>query len=717
MGRPDRDRGTERDYSGYDKGGKGRDQKDKGKPGRARTKGGSKPGESPSSALAGAADFASACGAGLFSAASLAAFVSHGFDLSETVRISKLPIGGRLRAGKAAWELVTKNPWALGVVTGGYKIRWVDGYPDTPHRGKNPSTDEAGKVILDGEVEAMLAKEAIHAVHSSVDEVVSSYFARPKKTPGKWRPIVSLKYTNSYIAYQKFRMCTPAEVKRWVLPGHLMTSVDLTDAYFAIPLEEDAWRFTRFQWRGKTYEYKVIMFGLAPSARVFTKMLHPALLFLKDAFGIMLVAYLDDILIQAGDFDTCVRHAEITVLVLQALGYGVNFNKSSLTPSQSIEHLGLVWDSAGMTVSIPQDKVDKIQERARALLATGECSGADLRSLLGTLESTRLVTTEAALHYRGLQAQLPKLQLAKGKKDDTQISLNAAARGDLGWWTRSFPVLRHTSTSLSVRPISVEVWTDASGLVGWGGHDSRGQCVQGSWTEEQAQWHINLKELEAARLTLHTLMREGDHVSLAMDSTAAVAFVRRQGGTHSRLLCHSALRLWRLVLSRGGWITATWISRDLNEQADLLSKYSLGYWDFGLREEVAAPLWDRWFRPSADLFGSSTFHLAAEYFSCFQDPQAARRDAFTVARWPQDSYAFPPPPLLSKVLEQIRLQGVRVILVAPRWPAAPWWQVLLATTLEGPVTLGRADMVCLPRQGGRLPRLGLLVACLVGRDH
>ena len=197
--------------------------------------------------------------------------------------------------------------------------------------------------------------------------MVSGYFAWPKKTPGKWRPIVSLKYTNSYIAYQKFRMCTPAEVKRWVLPGYLMTSVDLTDAYFAIPLEEDAWRFTRFQWRGKTYEYKVIMFGLAPSARVFTKMLHPALLFLKDAFGIMLVAYLDDILIQAGDFDTCVRHAEITVLVLQALGYGVNFNKSSLTPSQSIEHLGLVWDSAGMTVSIPQDKVAKIQERARAL--------------------------------------------------------------------------------------------------------------------------------------------------------------------------------------------------------------------------------------------------------------------------------------------------------------------------------------------------------------
>ena len=84
----------------------------------------------------------------------------------------------------------------LGVVAEGYRIRWIRGQPVTPHRGKNPPTDEAGKAILDQEVAAMLTKGAIRAVPSSENEVVSGYFARPKKTPGKWRPIVSLKYTN-----------------------------------------------------------------------------------------------------------------------------------------------------------------------------------------------------------------------------------------------------------------------------------------------------------------------------------------------------------------------------------------------------------------------------------------------------------------------------------------------------------------------------------------
>ena len=214
-------------------------------------------------------------------------------------------------------------------------------------------------------------------------------------------------------------------------------------------------------------------------------------------------------------------------------------------------------------------------------------------------------------------------------------------------------------------------------------------------------------------MTLDRLMRAGDTVSLSMDSTAAVAFVNKQGGTRSRLLCSSALKLWHMVLARGGWIQAHWVPREANEQADLLSKSGMEVWDFGLLPEVASGLFDRWFRPSADLFASSTFHQAGEYFSCYQDSGAARRDAFAVASWPQDSYAFPPPPLLPKVLEKIKGQGVTLILVAPRWTAAAWWSTLLSLTKEGPVSLGRAYSVCQARQGCRLPRLGRLVACLV----
>ena len=109
-------------------------------------------------------------------------------------------------------------------------------------------------------------------------------------------------------------------------------------------------KYTRFRRRGIVYEYLTVMFGLGPSARVFTKLMTAVIIFLRTEFGIIIVAYIDNLLIQAADNQTCRLHAEITILVLQDLGYGVNFEKSALIPSKTAEHLGFIWDSNKMLV-------------------------------------------------------------------------------------------------------------------------------------------------------------------------------------------------------------------------------------------------------------------------------------------------------------------------------------------------------------------------------
>lgn len=181
------------------------------------------------------------------------------------MNIAVRPIGGRLSLCAHNWSLIGASVWVQNTVRQGYKIQWIDGLPDTPFRSRNPPVKEGGDIILTQEVAAMIAKNAIHQVEPSEDEVVSGYFAREKKTPGKWRPIVSLKYTNSFIRYQKFRMTTTWDIKKWIRPGSYFVSLDLTDAYFGVPLHKSGWRFTRFVWEGKTYEYLVIMFGLQSS--------------------------------------------------------------------------------------------------------------------------------------------------------------------------------------------------------------------------------------------------------------------------------------------------------------------------------------------------------------------------------------------------------------------------------------------------------------------
>ena len=133
--------------------------------------------------------FSNAIAHGLFSEESLNLMAERGFDVKLAAVTDALPIAGQLRACADAWRLITDSRWVLAA---GYKVDWINHLPSTPHHSRNPPTDDAGSVILDQEVAAMIAKAAIEEVAPSPGEVVSGYFARPKKTPGKWRPIVSL---------------------------------------------------------------------------------------------------------------------------------------------------------------------------------------------------------------------------------------------------------------------------------------------------------------------------------------------------------------------------------------------------------------------------------------------------------------------------------------------------------------------------------------------
>ena len=145
------------------------------------------------------------------------------------------------------------------------------------------------------------------------------------------------------------------------------------------------------------YEYHVLVFGLAPSPRVFTKMITAAVKFLKAVFLIWIAGYIDNFLIQAESSRISYLHAEITILVFHCLGYEVNFNKSTLDPSQTIEHLGFVFDSHLMTISVPDAKVAKVVGLALCFLEEGGLSVKQLQSLIGRLESLRPTVNEETM--------------------------------------------------------------------------------------------------------------------------------------------------------------------------------------------------------------------------------------------------------------------------------------------------------------------------------
>ena len=480
--------------------------------------------------LSDCSSFSHAFALSLFSFLALSMIGKAGLIVAQAIEVLYKPIAGHTTFCMEAWHTITSDNWVLDTIRCGYKLQFDKGLPPTPHRVKNLPTDLAGTAVLDNEVEQMLAKHAIHSVNSTEDELVSCFFARPKKQKNKWRPIVSLKFLNKFLRYIKFKMTTISDVKLWIRKDHYFASIDLQDAYFSVSLNESAWKYVRFIWKNVTYEFKCIMFGLGASPRVFTKVIASIIKYLRLTFDMLIMAYLDDFLIQGPNYETCLLHLELAILTFQILGFEINFAKSNMIPSVEIEHLGFIWNSSTMKISLPKPKIDGIVTKAIEILNDGGCTADKLRSYLGKLESVRPVVLQASLHYRALQYLLQPHR--KGPwRGQRFLPLSRGAKQDLQWWITDFPTLPHISAPLSRGCYTVEMKADASGSHGWGGHSSRGEFSQDVWSTREQSVHINRKEIWSGHYSLREMMQQGDYVLLSLDSKTAVSFINRMGGT------------------------------------------------------------------------------------------------------------------------------------------------------------------------------------------
>lgn len=144
-------------------------------------------------------------------------------------------------------------------------------------------------------------------------------------------------------------------------------------------------------------------FRIASTPRVFTKILKPVIGLLRKQ-GIRLIIYLDDFLLMASTEETLSYQVTLTVTLLEMLGFVVNYQKSQLNPTQSIEFLGFRINSITLNISLPFDKVKSIRRECPKVLENPDITIRDLARLLGKLSASIQAVCPAPLHYRHIQA-------------------------------------------------------------------------------------------------------------------------------------------------------------------------------------------------------------------------------------------------------------------------------------------------------------------------
>jgi len=123
--------------------------------------------------------------------------------------------------------------------------------------------------------------------------------------------------------------------------------------------------------------------------------------------------------------------------------------------------------------------------------------------------------------------------------------------------------------------------------------------------------------------------------------------------------------------------------------------------------------------PNIDLFASRLNAKCSRFCAWKPDPDAEYIDAFTRSWKDIFFYAFPPFPIILKVLQKIDSDQATGILVVPNWPTQPWFPRYQARLLSAPIIFppNKSLLLSVDRRPHPLHRSLSLVAGILSGKH
>ena len=429
---------------------------------------------------------------------------------------------------------------------------------------------------------------------------------------------------------------------------------------------------------------------------------------------------IDDTYLQGDTIEACNQNVIATANILREYGFVINPEKSVFGATQKLEFLGFILNSVEMTVSITENKSEKIVSICRNYLSSKKSTIRELCTVIGNLVASFPAVTHGKLFYRQLENEkIAALKEAKGQFD-AAVSLSKQATEDLQWWLSNIP---GSKAPITRGQPDLVIETDASTL-GWGCNcQSLNLSAGGPWKHTEADHHINVLELQAVYFALQSLFNDKHdiHIHVLVDNTTAVAYIREQGGSRS-LECNAMVRqIWMWAYKRNIWLSVSHIPGISNQKADFESRHFRQENEWMLDQKVfQAAISKLQFLPEIDLFATRNNCQLSKYVSWRPEPESHAVDAFSISWAGMKLYCFPPFSVIPAVLQKMVMDKSVGILVMPNWPTQPYYATAMKMLLACPLFIPkRKTLLQLPAKTDVhkiWDKLDLLI-CLLSGDQ
>lgn len=524
------------------------------------------------------------------------------------------------------------------------------------------------KHSMNMELSRLLEIGAIKKCNPCQDQFLSKIFLIEKEN-GKKRFILNLKKLNEFIPAPHFKLEDYRTAMKLISKDCFMCSIDLKDAYFSLAIDKNDRKFLRFEWLGEIYEFQVLPFGLNIAPLVFTKLMRPVMQYLRSQ-GFISVIYLDDLFLIGHSYLECKNNFLITKQLLESLGFTINREKSVCTPSQKIKFLGFIFDSVNFTISITDEKREKIKKEVLNYLSIQRCKVRHFAHFIGLLVSACPGVPYGWLYTKNFERT--KFLCLKQNNDDydSHLTIPKSLSEDLTWWLHNIDSCQNPIRTGNYK---LEIFSDAS-RTGWG-IKCLSDSASGQWSNTELEEHINSLELRAAFFGLKIYAKEYQNceILLRIDNTTAIAYINRMGGIQYPHLTKISREIWQWCEQRQLFIFASYISSKENYSADAESRRIHADVEWQLSNVAFKTICEKFSKPEIDLFASRLNNKCPKFISWHRDPEAFTVDAFTISWHGYLFYAFPPFCLILRVIQKIIHDKATGIVVVPWWPTQPWF--------------------------------------------